>query len=88
MTTAYDALAIDQSCDSHRGARAASVLLDADMHSDQEAELLSEGVDQKDLCGINLYPALPSEDFLEFDSMINLRGANRRDGSSGPAPQD
>ncbi len=49
------------------------MLLDADMHSDQEAELLSEGADQKDLWGINLYPDLSGEDFLEFDSMINLR---------------
>jgi len=49
------------------------IMLDADMHSDQEAELLSEGADQKDLWGINLYPGLSGEDFIEFDSMINLR---------------
>lgn len=49
------------------------MLLDADLHADQEAELLSEGSDQRDLWGVNLYPALPGGDWLEFDAMINLR---------------
>jgi hypothetical protein len=49
------------------------MLLDAEMHSDQEAELLSEGSAPGDLWGINLYPGLPVEEWLEFDSMINLR---------------
>jgi hypothetical protein len=49
------------------------MLLDADMHADQEAELLSEGANQRDLWGINLYPDIDGPDWLEFDSMINLR---------------
>jgi hypothetical protein len=49
------------------------LLLDADMHADQEAELLAEGAAQRDLWGINLYPDLPESEWLEFDSMINLR---------------
>lgn len=49
------------------------LLLDADMHADQEAALLAEGSDQRDLWGINLYPQLEGADWLEFDSMINLR---------------
>lgn len=49
------------------------VLLDADMHADQEAELLADGSVQQDLWGINLYPDLPDAEWLEFDSMINLR---------------
>jgi hypothetical protein len=49
------------------------MLLDADMHADQEAELLGEGSAQADLWGINLYPDIEGEDWLEFDSMINLR---------------
>lgn len=49
------------------------LLLDADLHADQEAELLAEGSTQRDLWGINLYPDLPDDDWLEFDSMINLR---------------
>jgi hypothetical protein len=49
------------------------LLLDADMHADQEAALLEEGSSQRDLWGINLYPDLAEADWLEFDSMINLR---------------
>jgi hypothetical protein len=53
--------------------RRAVMLLDADMHADQEAELLAEGSAQRDLWGINLYPELAGSDWLGFDSMINLR---------------
>ena len=49
------------------------MVLDADMHADQEAELLADGSRQQDLWGINLYPDLPQADWIEFDSMINLR---------------
>jgi hypothetical protein len=49
------------------------LLLDADMHADQEAALLAEGSEQRDLWGINLYPQLDGPDWVEFDSMINLR---------------
>jgi hypothetical protein len=49
------------------------LLLDADMHSDQEAALLADGSNQRDVWGINLYPQLDGPDWLEFDSMINLR---------------
>ena len=62
------------------------MLLDADLHADQEAELLSEGAAQRDLWGINLYPGLPDEEWLEFDSMINLRPSfgNRSRGVDDP----
>lgn len=49
------------------------MLLDAEMHADEEAELLAGGSGQQDLWGINLYPDLPGDDWLEFDSMINIR---------------
>lgn len=49
------------------------MVVDASLHSDEEALLLSEGSVQSDLWGINLYPDLDGEDFIEFDSMINLR---------------
>jgi hypothetical protein len=49
------------------------LLIDADMHADQEAALLAEGSAHRDLWGINLYPQLDGPDWLEFDSMINLR---------------
>ena len=48
------------------------LVLDADMHADQEAALLAEGSAQPDLWGINLYPD-GTDEWLEFDSMINLR---------------
>lgn len=51
----------------------AIMLIDAELHSDQEAELLADGSRQQDLWGINLYPDAPEEDWIEFDSMINLR---------------
>lgn len=49
------------------------IALDAELHSDLEALLLENGSEQKNLWGINLYPELPGDDFLEFDSMINVR---------------
>lgn len=65
------------------------MLLDADMHADQEAELLAEGSAQRDLWGLNLYPELPEADWLEFDSMINLRPSfgNRSRGVDDPETQ-
>ncbi len=55
-------------------ARRGLLAVDAGMHSDLEALLLDAGSAQADLWGINLYPAEHgTADFLEFDSMINLR---------------
>lgn len=47
--------------------------LDAELHSDLEALLIGNGSQQKDLWGINFYPDLEGDDFVEFDSMINMR---------------
>lgn len=49
------------------------VAIDAELHSDLEALLIESGSRQKDLWGINFYPYLEGEDFVEFDSMINMR---------------
>ena len=49
------------------------MVVDAELHADQEALLLEEGSDQNNLWGINLYPREEGERFIEFDSMINLR---------------
>jgi hypothetical protein len=46
-----------------------------ELHSDEEARLLDDGSKQSDLWGINLYPAEPGADWIEFDSMINVRPA-------------
>ena len=47
--------------------------VDAELHSDIEEVLLSQGSSQYDLWGINLYPEMDGDDFIEFDSMINIR---------------
>ena len=49
------------------------MIVDADLHADQEAELLAAGSRQEALWGISLYTELTGDDWLEFDSMINLR---------------
>lgn len=47
--------------------------VDAELHADLEKLLLEDGSAQQDLWGINLYPENNGEDFIEFDSMINIR---------------
>jgi len=49
--------------------------VDAELHADLESLLLENGHQQETLWGINLYPFLGESDFLEFDSMINIRPA-------------
>lgn len=49
------------------------LVVDAELHSDQEAFLLESGSKQENLWGINIYPELSKEERIEFDSMINLR---------------
>lgn len=45
-----------------------------ELHSDEEAMLLADGSGQGDPWGVNLYPDRHgTPDFIEFDSMINLR---------------
>ena len=44
-----------------------------ELHSDEEAMLLDDGSRQSNLWGINLYPEKPSGEWIEFDSMINVR---------------
>jgi hypothetical protein len=50
-----------------------------ELHSDEEAQLLEQGSLQKNLWGINIYPGRPASEWIEFDSMINVRpsGGNR-----------
>ena len=63
--------------------------VDADLHSDEEGLLLESGSAQADLWGINLYPGYPAEDWIEFDSMINIRPSqgNRSRGVDDPDTQ-
>ncbi len=70
--------------------KAGIMALDAELHADEEALLLEHGSDQRDLWGINLYPEVEGDDWIEFDSMINLRPAsgNRSRGVDDPAVRD
>jgi Protein of unknown function (DUF5674) len=47
--------------------------LGGELHSDEEASLLEQGSAQADLWGINIYPEKARSEWVEFDSMINIR---------------
>lgn len=49
------------------------MIVDADLHADEEADLIANGSKQDNLWGINFYPEENGDDFIEFDSMINVR---------------
>jgi hypothetical protein len=65
------------------------IVVYAELHSDQENLLLGNGSRQQDLWGINLYPEFPKDDenFVEFDSMINLRPAYNNKSRSVENPE-
>ena len=51
-----------------------TLVVDAEMHADEEEYLLDNGSKQTDLWGINLYhEKFGTDEFVEFDSMINIR---------------
>lgn len=49
------------------------VAIGGDLHADEEAILLEQGSCQANLWGINLYPRRSGKDWIEFDSVINIR---------------
>lgn len=49
------------------------MVVDGAMHADEEKYLIENGSSQDDLWGINIYPELKGDDFIEFDSIINIR---------------
>ncbi len=54
------------------------LVVDAELHVDEEQLLLESGSKQSDLWGINLYPEkYGSNEFIEFDSMINIRPSQK-----------
>ena len=63
------------------------IALDGDLHADEEAILLESGSRQEHLWGINLYPEIEGPDFVEFDSVINIRPSqgNKSRGVDDPA---
>lgn len=44
-----------------------------ELHADEEALLIEQGSKQENLWGINIYPDKPEDEWIEFDSIINLR---------------
>jgi len=45
-----------------------------ELHADEEIMLMEkEGSRREHLWGINIYPKKPDEDWIEFDSMINIK---------------
>jgi hypothetical protein len=52
------------------------MVVDASLHADEEKLLLDQGSKQDNLWGINIHPDdFPNGDWIEFDSMINIRPA-------------
>ncbi len=50
------------------------IAIDAPMHSDLlELLIAQENSEPKDLWGINIHPDKTGKDFIEFDSMMNLK---------------
>lgn len=62
------------------------MVIDGELHSDEEALLLENDSKQQNLWGINIYPEIKDENWIEFDSMINLRPSqgNRSCGVDDP----
>ena len=48
-----------------------------ELHADAEALLLEDGSQQEHLWGINLYPEKSDGEWIEFNSMINVRPAQQ-----------
>ncbi len=44
-----------------------------ELHSDEENFLIEKGCQYQNLWGINIYPEKKGENFVEFDSLINLK---------------
>jgi hypothetical protein len=49
-----------------------------ELHADEEVLLIEEhGSERIDTWGINLYPDKEGEEFVEFDSMVNIKPAQK-----------
>jgi hypothetical protein len=67
------------------------MVVDAELHADEELLLLEEGSEQKYLWGINIHPdKAKNNDWIVFDSMINLRPSwgNKSRGVDDPKIQE
>ena len=64
--------------------------VDGDLHADEEALLLEQSSNQQELWGINIYPSKSQDEWIEFDSLINIRPLqnNRSRGVDDPNLRD
>jgi hypothetical protein len=61
----------------------------AELHADEEVVMLARGSKQSNLWGMNLYPgAFGTPDWLEFDSMINIRPSQNNRSRSVEDPKN
>jgi len=49
------------------------MVVDAELHADELEFILDNGSTQENVWGINIHPTETGDDFIEFDSMINIR---------------
>ena len=70
--------------------RGGLLAMDAELQADLERLLLENGSAQENLWGFNLYPDEEGEDFIEYDSLINIRSwqGNPSRGISNPEVRD
>lgn len=67
------------------------MVVGGELHADEEVLLMEEtGSKREHTWGINLYPDKTGEEFIEFDSMINLKPAsgNRSRGVEAPETRE
>ena len=48
-----------------------------ELSSDEEAILIENGSKQNNLWGINIYPEIKDDSWIEFDSMINIQPSQK-----------
>lgn len=62
------------------------MVVNGELHSDEEELLIKKGSKPKNLWGINIYPEIKDENWIEFDSVINLKPhfGNRTRGVDDP----
>lgn len=63
------------------------VAVGGELHADGEAALPQDGSRQEDLWGINLYPGKSVEEWIEYDSIINLRPSEGNSSRNVEDPQ-
>ncbi len=47
--------------------------VDGELHADEAELLVENGSKHENLWGLNIYPEIKNENWIEFDSMINLK---------------